>query len=168
MVSQKQFPRLLALFFLAAVIAGCSQPGCGYWTSDADQMTKLKADMKSQGIEFEVMQDGMVRCSPKDSQRFREVLARRQSSERQEWQEAKAGTVSILTDKPQSAACLATELTLRQLPFSVGLVSGRQSVEWRPSSESQKQEIFAVATDCERRAELREPSNNRLEPQRHE
>jgi hypothetical protein len=131
-------------------------------------MTKLKADMKAQGIEFEVMQDGMVRCSPGDSQRFTELLDRRRSSERQEWQEAKAGTVDILMDHPQSAACLTTELTLRQIPFSVGMVGGKQSVEWRPSSDLQKQEIFAVVSDCERHVELREPSNNRLEPQRHE
>jgi hypothetical protein len=60
-----------------------------------------------------------------------------------------AGTVAVLVDNPDHAACLGSELARRQIPFKVGTLGGKQSVEWRPESQEAKQVIVAACKSKE-------------------
>jgi hypothetical protein len=129
---------------LALMLAACSQPGCGFGTTDAALMTKIKQEMKRQGIAFEEHPDGMVYCSSADAERFHALVASAEAEYMRQVPEDRVGRVAILVDSPDHASCLSAELARRQIPFNVGTLAGKQSVEWKPESDAQKMSVLSA------------------------
>jgi hypothetical protein len=138
--------RTLALMLLTLTLAACTkfEPGCGFGTSDAVLMARVKGEMKRQGIAYEELQNGMLQCGSADAERFHAALATAEAAYLKGFNDDMAGTVAILVENPEHAACLGAELARRQIPFKVGPFDGKQGVEWRPENEEGKQAVLAA------------------------
>jgi hypothetical protein len=148
-------PRVVLLLLLTWLTACDYRPGCGYSAADRDLMSRVIAETRREGIKFEVLNDGSLRCESESSERFNALVATVERQWEQEWQAearaetyARAGEVGVRIDRPKGTACLSKVLADQQVPFETRVIDGAETVYWHPVSPQHKSEVISAAYKC--------------------